>query len=164
RLLFARIDAMHSNRLDQAIADPQRVVVKVLDPAAERAQASGAADSGPDYGKCETKLLWGVLSVIRQPFAQTGSSVMLRAKSKFPTPWLARPTVITPAPSSQCAIFRPPASSGRSPRLSMNAATLALARASSPAMKTSGRPFSRTWRKMVLNAFTTLALAGAALA
>jgi hypothetical protein len=46
---------MHSNRRDQAIADPQRVVAKVLESAAERAQASGVADSGPDDGKCETK-------------------------------------------------------------------------------------------------------------
>ena len=47
----------------------------------------------------------------------------------------------------------------------MNSATPALARASSPAMKTSsGRPWARTTPKMVLNAFTTLALAGAALA
>ena len=38
-----------------------------------------------------------------------------------------------PAPSSQCAIARPPTSNGRSPRPSMNADTLALARASSPA-------------------------------
>ena len=56
RLLFARIGAMHINRRDQAIADPQRVVAKVLESAAERAQTSGAADSGPDYGNCETKL------------------------------------------------------------------------------------------------------------
>ena len=47
----------------------------------------------------------------------------------------------------------------------MNADTLALARASSPAKSTSsGRPWARTWPKTVLNAFTTCALAGAALA
>ena len=47
----------------------------------------------------------------------------------------------------------------------MNADTLALACASSPAMSTSsGRPWARTWPKTVLNAFTTCALAGAALA
>src|ERR1700756_5159117 len=40
----------------QAIAPPQGVVAKVLESAAERAQTCGAADSGPDYGKCETKL------------------------------------------------------------------------------------------------------------
>src|SRR6202042_685613 len=68
-------------------------------------------------------------------------------------------------PSSQCAVARSPVSSGRSPRLSMNADTLALACASSPAMSTSsGRPWARTWPKTVLNAFTTCALAGAALA
>jgi hypothetical protein len=46
---------MHINRRDQAIADPQRVVAKVLESAAERAQTSGAADSGPDKGNRETK-------------------------------------------------------------------------------------------------------------
>src|SRR6185437_2605709 len=57
------------------------------------------------------------------------------------------------------------ASSGRRPRLSMNADTLALAAASSPAMSTSMlRPWASTWPKIVLNAFTTCALAGAALA
>src|SRR3954465_6084599 len=60
-------------------------------------------------------------------------------------------------------MVRSPASRGRRPRLSMNADTLALACASSPAMNTSsGPPAARTWRKMVLNAFTTLALEGAA--
>jgi hypothetical protein len=49
---------MHIDRRDQAIADPQRVVAKVLESAAERAQANGAADSGPDDGKCETKFHW----------------------------------------------------------------------------------------------------------
>ena len=45
----------------------------------------------------------------------------------------------------------------------MNSATPALARSSSPAMKTSnGWPLARTAPKVVLNAFTTLALAGAA--
>ena len=47
----------------------------------------------------------------------------------------------------------------------MNADTLALARASSPAKNTSsGPPWARTWPKTVLNAFTTCALAGTALA
>jgi|GEM_PF-4958740 len=39
--------AVHINRCDQAIGDPQRVVTKVLESAAERAQTGGAADSGP---------------------------------------------------------------------------------------------------------------------
>ena len=56
RLLFAWIGAMHIDRRDQAIADPQRVVAEVLESAAECAQTSGAAHSGPDYGNCETKL------------------------------------------------------------------------------------------------------------
>src|SRR5246127_4362945 len=56
RLFFARIGAVHVNRRYEAIADPQCVVAKVLESAAERTQTSGAADSGPDYGKCETKL------------------------------------------------------------------------------------------------------------
>src|SRR6266700_6076668 len=82
-----------------------------------------------------------------------------------PAPWRARPISSGPAASSQGAAARSPASSGRSPRLSMNADTLALACASSPAMSTSsGRPWARTWPKTVLNAFTTCALAGAALA
>src|SRR3954471_3665122 len=60
-------------------------------------------------------------------------------------------------------MVRSPASCGRSPRLLMNAETLALACSSSPAMNTSsGPPAARTSRKMVLNAFTTRALAGAA--
>ena len=47
----------------------------------------------------------------------------------------------------------------------MNPETLALACASSPAMNTSsGPPGASTSRKMVLNAFTTWVLAGAALA
>jgi|GEM_PF-6371594 len=47
----------------------------------------------------------------------------------------------------------------------MNADTLALARASSPAKSTSsGPPWARMWPKTVLNAFTTYALAGTALA
>src|SRR3954468_9643565 len=96
--------------------------------------------------------------------AQPVNSSTPRAKSQWPPPLLARLTVTRPIPSSQCAIFRPPTSSGRSPRLSTKAATSALACALSPAMKTLGRPFSRTLRKMVLNAFTTLAPAGATLA
>src|SRR5579859_1759241 len=60
---------------------------------------------------------------------------------------------------------RLPTSKGRSPRLSMNADTLAFACASSPANNTSsGRPRAKTWAKTVLNAFTTCALAGTALA
>ncbi len=55
-----RTSAVHINRRDQPIADPQRVVAKVLESAAERAQAGGATDSGPDYGKCETKLHRGI--------------------------------------------------------------------------------------------------------
>jgi hypothetical protein len=47
---------MHIDRLDQAIADPQRVVAKVLDPAAERAQASGAADS-PTMGSVKPSFI-----------------------------------------------------------------------------------------------------------
>ena len=43
-----------------------------------------------------------------------------------PAPWPARPIVRRPAPSSQCAIARLPTSRGRSPRVSMNADTLAL--------------------------------------
>ena len=82
-----------------------------------------------------------------------------------PAPWPARPIISGPTPSSQCAISRSPVSSGRSPRLSMNADTLTLACASSPAKSTSsGRPRARTWAKTVLNAFTTCALAGTALA
>jgi hypothetical protein len=87
-----------------------------------------------------------------------------REKLKSPTPWRPRPTYSRPAPSSQCAMFRSPVSCGRSPRLLMNADTLALARASSPAMNTSsGPPAARTSRNSVLNAFTTWALLGAAL-
>src|SRR6185437_15258370 len=126
------------------MGDPVRAVLRREGPAGRRGRhprgtghrnAVTASRRGPRYGPT---------AGAKSPFAQTGSSVMLRAKSRFPTPWLARPTVPTPAPSSQCAIFRPPTSSGRSPRLSMNASTLALACALSPAMKTSGRPFSRT--------------------
>ena len=59
RLHFARIGALHFNGRDQAIADPQRVVAELLESSAERAQTSGAADRGPDYGKGETKLHGG---------------------------------------------------------------------------------------------------------
>jgi hypothetical protein len=47
---------MHVNWRDQAIADPRRVSAKVFESAAERTQASGAADSGADYRNGETKL------------------------------------------------------------------------------------------------------------
>ena len=40
-----------------------------------------------------------------------------REKLKFPTPLRARPIDSRPAPSSQCAMLRSPASRGRSPRL-----------------------------------------------
>ena len=43
-LLFARIGGLHVHRREQSIGDPQRVVAKVLQRAAERAQASGAID------------------------------------------------------------------------------------------------------------------------
>src|SRR3984957_15511990 len=60
-----------------------------------------------------------------------------------PAPWRGRPISSGPPPPSQCAIARSPVSSGRSRRLSMNADTLALARASSPAKNTfSGRPWA----------------------
>ena len=85
------------------------------------------------------------------------------------TEWVTRPSYSRPAFSSARAMGSGPASIGRSPRLSMNADTRAFACASSPAMNTSnGRPSAgpaaRTWENRVLNALTTCAPAGAALA
>jgi hypothetical protein len=64
-LLLARIGALHVYRRDQSIADPQRVVAKVLESAAERAQTSGAGDRGPTKGITKPSFIARILS--RQP-------------------------------------------------------------------------------------------------
>jgi hypothetical protein len=45
--------------------------------------------------------------------------------SKLPAPFVAKPIIIKPSASSVWAIWRPPTSSGRSPRLSMKVETRA---------------------------------------
>jgi hypothetical protein len=53
---------MHSNRRDQAIADPQRVVAKVLESAAERARPTALLTADPTMGSAKPSFIARILS------------------------------------------------------------------------------------------------------